>query len=145
MPNVKTMLHPTLRSCVLAAALLALSVSWPNAAGLAQQPAGTPAGKPAPITLNPDWLQIPADTASTGKTPDLKQPAEPSTKIAVPDTIKLGQSELQFNAGRRNALAVPPNDDDSSAPSALRTDPLLQKSLPNRPNYFGLQLTTPLH
>jgi hypothetical protein len=145
MPNSITMPHPTLRTCVLATGLLALMLSWPIEAGFAQQPAGTPAGKPAPVTLDPHWLQLPADTGDGGKTFDLKWPAEPSGKIELPDKIELGKSELQFNAGRSNAFTVPQDGVDSSAPAALSTEPHLEKSLSQRPNYFGLQLTTPLH
>jgi hypothetical protein len=137
--------QPTLRSCLLAAWLLLPVLSWPLEAGHAQQAAAAPAGKPAPAVLNPNWLQLPADSGGTGKTPDLKKPPEPDAKFALPDKIELGKSELQFNAGRGKGLSIPQGGIDNSAPSALSTEPHLEKNLPQRPNYFGLQLTTPLH
>jgi hypothetical protein len=144
----RTKLRPRPQHCVIAAGLCVLIASWPNRAGLAQQTGSISTSKTAPaapVTLNPNWLKLPTRVGSFGPAPALKQPGQPSAKIELPDNIKIGNSELRFDAGRHDVATNSSGVIGSADPTGLNSQTWLAQHMPQHPEYFGLTFSTPMH
>jgi hypothetical protein len=142
------MSYPRIWNIAAIVGLLALSAAWPSGASLAQQNAGTSSAKaatPTPDAIDPDWFKLPATPGKFNYTPALNQPAEPNSKIALPNNIKIGKSELQFDAGRRPVNADAFKGIDNSGSTVLNTQLDQQKGSQIKPNYFGFTLSVPTH
>ena len=122
-------------AAVLVSALLLASAT--ALAGNAASKAPLAVAPPLTLDANPSALSpsalgdVDKFGKSTAEAPDVK----------IPDSIKLGNGTLRFDAGRTAVDPIPRVGLDATDPAVLPTPK--DQDLP--PGYFGLTLTTPTH
>ncbi len=116
---------------------------WPINAAQAQQPA-SPFAPVATPTLGPDALKIPLTPPHTDVNrfkPDGS--AKAGTEWAIPKTIDLGSSKLDFDAKHTFEVTKPGVGVDSGELSNLSRVAPGRRQEPALPDYFGLKLRIP--
>lgn len=118
---------------------------WAAGAALAQQPAERPSPF-APIespNVDPDTFTKPQAAPPAGA--DKLNPGTNAPALAIPKSVDLGKSRLDFDVSHTSTITAPGVAIDSGETANLSKTLPGQKQETTLPNYFGLRISTPTH